>query len=114
VGLTFVSENLQTGVTDALGNTGVLIKRSREPIRSLVFFNNSAHKQYLTVDVPNSVPVQIPASTSFSLTFADLILEDVHEINVFGTSGDLVTITYVTGSLERIKKAFALLGLITG
>jgi hypothetical protein len=114
VGLKFISENLGTGVTDALGNTGILEKRTSEPIRSLVFFNNSAHKQYLQIDTPNSVPVQVPASTSFSLTFSDLLLEDVHEIHVYGTSGDLVTITYVTGNLENIRKGFAKIGLISG
>ena len=114
MGLKFVSENLGTQTTDALGNTGVTEKRTTDPIRSLVFFNNSAHKQYLQIDTPNSLPVQIPASTSFSLTFADLLLEDVHEIHVFGTSGDLVTITYVTGNLDQIKKGFAKIGLISG
>jgi hypothetical protein len=115
MGLKFVSENLGAlAATDALGNTGFLQKRSTDPIRSLVFFNNSAHKQYLQVDTPNSIPVQIPASTSLSLTFADLIVEDVHEINVYGTSADLVTVVYVTGSLQSIRKGLALAGLITG
>lgn len=114
MGLKFVSENLATQGADALGNTGILLKESQEPIRSLTFFNNSSHKQYLRVDVPNSIPVQIPASTSFSLQFADLLTEDVHRIEVFGTSGDLVTITFVTGSLQKIHKALVTLGVLSG
>lgn len=114
MGLKFVSENLQAlAATDSQGNTGWLQKRSSDPVRSLVFFNNSAHKQFLLVDVPNSVAVQIPASTSISLTFADLLTEDVHEITVYGTSADLVTIVYVTGTLQNISKGLAKLGLIT-
>ena len=115
MGLKFVSENLQAlAATDNLGNTGWLEKPSSEPIRSVVFFNNSAHNQYLLIDVPNSVPVKIPASTSFSLQFADLLGEDVHKITVFGTTADLVTITYVTGSLSNIRKSLITLGLLSG
>ena len=115
MGLKFVSENLQAlPATDNLGNTGWLDKPSNEPIRSLVFFNNSSHNQYLLVDVPQSIPVKIPASTSFSLSFADLLGEDVHKMTVFGTTSDLVTITTVTGSLDKIRKSLITLGLLTG
>lgn len=117
MGLKFVSENLgayPASGTDALGNTGFLQKTSNDPIRALTFFNNSSHTQYLRVDVPNSVPVKIPASTSFSLAFADLLTEDVHAFEVFGTSGDLVTVTFVTGTLQQIHKGLVALGLISG
>ncbi len=115
MGLKFVSENLQAlPATDNLGNTGWLEKRSSDPVRSLVFFNNSPRNQFLLVDVPNSIPVKIPASTSFTLNFADLLGEDVHAITVFGTTADLVTITYVTGTLAGIRKGLIALGLLTG
>jgi len=115
MGLKFVSENLVAlAATDNLGNTGWLEKPASEPIRSLVFFNNSPRNQYLLVDTPNSIPVKIPASTSFSLSFADLLGEDVHRITVFGTTADLVTIVYVTGSLAKVRAGLVALGLLAG
>ena len=48
------------------------------------------------------------------LQFADLLGEDVHKITVFGTTADLVTITYVTGSLSNIRKSLITLGLLSG
>jgi hypothetical protein len=115
MGLKFVSENLQAlPATDNLGNTGWIEKPSSEQIRSLVFFNNSPRNQYLLIDTPNSIPIKIPASTSFTLSFADLLAEDVHKITVFGTTADLVTIAYVTGSLSKIRQSLITLGLLTG
>lgn len=105
MGVRQVQQNLGAiaGPTDTLGNTGQLdIGPTSETIRSFTMFNNAANAQFLLIDLPNSTPVKIPASTSFDLTVADLMEDDLRKITILGKSGDAGSITYVTGKGRAI------------
>jgi hypothetical protein len=68
-------------------------------IRSFIYFNNSAHSQtiYLGGSSRNPDGAVIPASTSITVAYHDLIGLNFYTVEVTGTNGDTGLLIWVEG-----------------
>lgn len=113
-----IQDVLVAQTADALGNTGWFQTQAKGYFWSFTFFNNSSHTQYIQInpDVGSAKAVKIPASTSFDMTIADLILDQIKTIRILGTSTDSVTMVLVDNPVPAAQvflgpQALSLLGL---